>query len=85
MAEMTKFLFDSDSLSLFAVVCVVFSPYTLFVVVVFVVAVSLTGAWRVPLFIMVVILLIVGSQEKAPVPGKGEDRRKDRSLVDMNI
>ncbi|MCI4391349.1 hypothetical protein PGIGA_G00133150 [Pangasianodon gigas] len=34
--------------------------------------VSLTGAWRVPMFVVVVILLIVGSQEKAPVPGKGE-------------
>ncbi|XP_047664730.1 transmembrane protein 245 isoform X1 [Tachysurus fulvidraco] len=34
--------------------------------------VSLTGSWRVPMFVLVVILLIVGSQEKAPVPGKGE-------------
>ncbi|MCJ8745589.1 hypothetical protein PDJAM_G00131870 [Pangasius djambal] len=34
--------------------------------------VSLTGVWRVPMFVVVVILLIVGSQEKAPVPGKGE-------------
>ncbi|XP_026856944.2 transmembrane protein 245 isoform X3 [Electrophorus electricus] len=34
--------------------------------------VSLTGAWRVPVFVVVVALLIVGSQEKAPVPGKGE-------------
>ncbi|XP_047454353.1 transmembrane protein 245 isoform X2 [Mugil cephalus] len=34
--------------------------------------VSLTGSWRVPLFVVVVILLIVGSQEKPPVPGKGE-------------
>ncbi|KAM9436582.1 transmembrane protein 245 isoform 2-T2 [Clarias gariepinus] len=34
--------------------------------------VSLTGAWRVPMFVLMVILLIVGSQEKAPVPGKGE-------------
>ncbi|XP_076869286.1 transmembrane protein 245 isoform X2 [Brachyhypopomus gauderio] len=34
--------------------------------------VSLTGAWRVPMFVVVVGLLIVGSQEKAPVPGKGE-------------
>ncbi|XP_046689989.1 transmembrane protein 245 [Silurus meridionalis] len=34
--------------------------------------VSLTGAWRVPMFVLAVILLIVGSQEKAPVPGKGE-------------
>lgn len=31
-----------------------------------------------PLFVVVVILLIVGSQEKAPVPGKGEERRNDR-------
>ncbi|KAM3873339.1 transmembrane protein 245 [Diretmus argenteus] len=34
--------------------------------------VSLTGSWRVPIFVVVVILLIVGSQEKPPVPGKGE-------------
>ncbi|XP_072250443.1 transmembrane protein 245 isoform X2 [Leuresthes tenuis] len=34
--------------------------------------VSLTGSWRVPIFVMVVTLLIVGSQEKPPVPGKGE-------------
>ncbi|XP_067304699.1 transmembrane protein 245 isoform X2 [Pseudorasbora parva] len=34
--------------------------------------VSLTGSWRVPLFVVVVLLLIVGSQEKPVVPGKGE-------------
>ncbi|KAL7840495.1 hypothetical protein AOLI_G00258180 [Acnodon oligacanthus] len=34
--------------------------------------VSLTGAWRVPMFVVVVSLLIVGSQEKASLPGKGE-------------
>ena len=33
---------------------------------------SLTGSWRVPIFVMVVTLLIVGAQEKPPVPGKGE-------------
>ncbi|KAF7656842.1 hypothetical protein LDENG_00035560 [Lucifuga dentata] len=34
--------------------------------------VSLTGSWKVPIFVVVVILLIVGSQEKPPVPGRGE-------------
>ncbi|XP_041843785.1 transmembrane protein 245 isoform X2 [Melanotaenia boesemani] len=34
--------------------------------------VSLTGSWRVPIFVVVVTLLIVGSQEKPPVPGRGE-------------
>ncbi|KAM8870473.1 transmembrane protein 245 isoform 2-T2 [Spinachia spinachia] len=34
--------------------------------------VSLTGSWRVPLFVVVVILLIVGSKEKPPDPGRGE-------------
>uniref|UniRef100_A0A7N6A4T8 Transmembrane protein 245 n=1 Tax=Anabas testudineus TaxID=64144 RepID=A0A7N6A4T8_ANATE len=34
--------------------------------------VSLTGSWRVPICVVVVILLIVGSQEKPPVPGRGE-------------
>ncbi|XP_017280555.1 transmembrane protein 245 isoform X1 [Kryptolebias marmoratus] len=34
--------------------------------------VSLTGSWRVPIFVVVVILLIVGSQEKPPVSGRGE-------------
>uniref|UniRef100_A0A665WJ33 Transmembrane protein 245 n=1 Tax=Echeneis naucrates TaxID=173247 RepID=A0A665WJ33_ECHNA len=34
--------------------------------------VSLMGSWRVPIFVVVVILLIVGSQEKPPVPGRGE-------------
>ncbi|KAE8288763.1 Transmembrane protein 245 [Larimichthys crocea] len=34
--------------------------------------VSLTGSWRVPMFVVVVILIIVGSQEKPPVPGRGE-------------
>ncbi|KAL0985342.1 hypothetical protein UPYG_G00155710 [Umbra pygmaea] len=31
--------------------------------------VSLMGSWRVPVFIIVLTLLIVGSQEKPPVPG----------------
>ncbi|CAN9514255.1 unnamed protein product [Ophioblennius macclurei] len=34
--------------------------------------VSLTGSWRVPIFVIVVALLIVGSQEKPPAPGRGE-------------
>ncbi|XP_068591412.1 transmembrane protein 245 isoform X2 [Cebidichthys violaceus] len=34
--------------------------------------VSLTGSWRVPIFVVVVILIIVGSQEKPPDPGRGE-------------
>ncbi|XP_061771692.1 transmembrane protein 245 isoform X1 [Nerophis ophidion] len=34
--------------------------------------VSLTGSWKVPLFVVVIVLLIVGSQEKPPVPGRGE-------------
>uniref|UniRef100_A0A3B5BDD5 Transmembrane protein 245 n=1 Tax=Stegastes partitus TaxID=144197 RepID=A0A3B5BDD5_9TELE len=32
--------------------------------------ISLTGSWRVPIFVVVVGLLIVGSQEKPPVPGR---------------
>ncbi|XP_034409822.1 transmembrane protein 245 isoform X1 [Cyclopterus lumpus] len=34
--------------------------------------VSLTGSWRVPIFVIVVILIIVGSQEKPPDPARGE-------------
>uniref|UniRef100_A0A8C7XM83 Transmembrane protein 245 n=1 Tax=Oryzias sinensis TaxID=183150 RepID=A0A8C7XM83_9TELE len=34
--------------------------------------VSLTGSWRVPIFVVVAVLLIVGSQEKPPVAGRGE-------------
>ncbi|XP_076009975.1 transmembrane protein 245 [Genypterus blacodes] len=34
--------------------------------------VSLTGSWKVPIFVVVVVLLIVGFHEKPPVPGKGE-------------
>ncbi|XP_022048679.1 transmembrane protein 245 isoform X2 [Acanthochromis polyacanthus] len=34
--------------------------------------VSLTGSWRVPIFVVVVVLLIVGSQEKPPVSNRGE-------------
>ncbi|KAM6967485.1 transmembrane protein 245 [Aplochiton taeniatus] len=34
--------------------------------------VSLTGSWRVPICVIVIGLLIVGSQEKPPVPGRGE-------------
>ncbi|XP_034729897.1 transmembrane protein 245 isoform X2 [Etheostoma cragini] len=34
--------------------------------------VSLTGSWRVPIFVVVVTLVIVGSQEKPPTPGRGE-------------
>uniref|UniRef100_A0A3Q1FJY4 Transmembrane protein 245 n=1 Tax=Acanthochromis polyacanthus TaxID=80966 RepID=A0A3Q1FJY4_9TELE len=32
--------------------------------------VSLTGSWRVPIFVVVVVLLIVGSQEKPPVSNR---------------
>ncbi|XP_016893659.2 transmembrane protein 245 isoform X2 [Cynoglossus semilaevis] len=34
--------------------------------------VSLTGSWRVPIFVVVVFLFIMGSQEKPPAPGRGE-------------
>ncbi|TRY84573.1 hypothetical protein DNTS_001316 [Danionella cerebrum] len=34
--------------------------------------VSLTGSWRVPVCVVVVLLLIVGSQQKPALPGKGE-------------
>nr|XP_057940451.1 transmembrane protein 245 isoform X2 [Doryrhamphus excisus] len=34
--------------------------------------VSLTGSWKVPLFVLVLVLLVVGSQQKPPVPGRGE-------------
>lgn len=43
--------------------------------------VSLTGSWKVPIFVVVVILLIVGSQEKPPVPGRGEDLRKTHTFT----
>uniref|UniRef100_A0A3P8UJU5 Transmembrane protein 245 n=1 Tax=Cynoglossus semilaevis TaxID=244447 RepID=A0A3P8UJU5_CYNSE len=32
--------------------------------------VSLTGSWRVPIFVVVVFLFIMGSQEKPPAPGR---------------
>ncbi|XP_028834578.1 transmembrane protein 245 isoform X2 [Denticeps clupeoides] len=34
--------------------------------------VSLAGSWRVPVFIFVATLLLIGSYEKAPTPGRGE-------------
>lgn len=48
------------------------SCFHCFVLVCFLV--SLTGSWRVPMFVVLVILIIVGSQEKPPVPGRGEDK-----------
>lgn len=36
-------------------------------------SVSLTGSWRAPIFVVVVILLIVGSQEKPPISERGKD------------
>ncbi|MED6258135.1 hypothetical protein ATANTOWER_003362 [Ataeniobius toweri] len=47
--------------------------------------VSLTGSWRVPVFMVVVALLIVGSHEKPPVPGKGELPGKMLSLAANTI
>ncbi|KAK5608893.1 hypothetical protein CRENBAI_018845 [Crenichthys baileyi] len=47
--------------------------------------VSLTGSWRVPIFMVVVALLIVGSHEKPPVPGKGELSGKMLSLAANTI
>ncbi|XP_029695312.1 transmembrane protein 245 isoform X4 [Takifugu rubripes] len=63
------------------VVCLKWSPHTerylralalpVWAVLLFYI-VSLTGSWRVPVFVIVVTLIIVGSQEKPPAPGKGE-------------
>uniref|UniRef100_A0A3B5KEA4 Transmembrane protein 245 n=1 Tax=Takifugu rubripes TaxID=31033 RepID=A0A3B5KEA4_TAKRU len=61
------------------VVCLKWSPHTerylralalpVWAVLLFYI-VSLTGSWRVPVFVIVVTLIIVGSQEKPPAPGK---------------
>ncbi|MEQ2187700.1 hypothetical protein GOODEAATRI_007215, partial [Goodea atripinnis] len=51
----------------------------------YLVLVSLTGSWRVPVFMVVVALLIVGSHEKPPVPGKGELPGKMLSLAANTI
>uniref|UniRef100_A0A3Q3EAE6 Transmembrane protein 245 n=1 Tax=Labrus bergylta TaxID=56723 RepID=A0A3Q3EAE6_9LABR len=34
--------------------------------------VSLTGSWKVPIFVVMVILMILGSLEKPPVPGRDQ-------------
>uniref|UniRef100_A0AAY4DNY9 Transmembrane protein 245 n=1 Tax=Denticeps clupeoides TaxID=299321 RepID=A0AAY4DNY9_9TELE len=39
--------------------------------------VSLAGSWRVPVFIFVATLLLIGSYEKAPTPGRGEEYTVD--------
>uniref|UniRef100_A0AAY4DRR0 Transmembrane protein 245 n=1 Tax=Denticeps clupeoides TaxID=299321 RepID=A0AAY4DRR0_9TELE len=39
--------------------------------------VSLAGSWRVPVFIFVATLLLIGSYEKAPTPGRGEECRNE--------
>lgn len=38
-----------------------------------------------PMFVVAAILLIVGSQEKAPLPGKGEKRRNDHEYIHESV
>ncbi|KAG7476164.1 hypothetical protein JOB18_047679 [Solea senegalensis] len=67
-------------------VCFKWSPQTerhlkvlalpVWVILIFYIA-SLTGSGRVPIFVSVVILLIVGSKEKPPVPGRDGVQSED--------
>ncbi|XP_068179699.1 transmembrane protein 245 isoform X2 [Antennarius striatus] len=68
-------------LGYFLVVCFKWSPHTEHYLravalpvwgILLLYMVSLTGSWRVPIFMVVVALVIVGSQEKPPIPGRGE-------------